>query len=59
MRRLLMLFPVSDTEARRAAHEIRSLFGSPDFLGAAAYAAFLAIGLPAALAFLSMIGGAL
>ncbi len=59
MRRLLMLFPVSDAEACRAAHEIRSLFCSPDFLGAAAYAAFLAIGLPAALLFVGAIGGAL
>lgn len=59
MRRLLTLFPISDAEARRAADEIRSLFRWPDVFGAAAYAAFLAIGLPAALLVLGVIGGAL
>lgn len=59
MRRLLTLFPISAAEADRAAEEIASLFRWPDFLSAVAYAAFLVIGLPAALLALMIAGGAL
>jgi hypothetical protein len=59
MCRLLKLFPIDAAEADRAAAEIRSLFHWPDFLAAIAYAAFLVIGLPAALLFFGVIGGVL
>ncbi len=59
MRRLLTLFPISAAEADRAAAEIRSLFDWPDILATMAYAAFIVIGLPAALLFFSVIGGVL
>lgn len=59
MRRLLTMFPISAAEADRAADEIASLFRWPDFLAAIACAAFLVIGLPAALLALMIAGGAL
>lgn len=57
MRRVLKLFPIDAADADRAAAEIRSLFHWPDFLAAIAYAAFLVIGLPAALLLLTVTGG--
>ena len=56
MRRLLTMFPISAAEADRAAEEIASLFRWPDFLAAIACAAFLVIGLPAAILLLFVIG---